>query len=235
MLETMLKFLEGHPEFSSTLIGAIVGAIVSGVISLLLQSWIFRKENQRRIADRLAIEQALCHSLYIKMSRIYSDIWNLNDHLKTSLERLGVQDNPIFKFLAVQPLATHPAAVSFSTEELLLMRQKKEVELFNDLLDIEAVHNNLIGLFEQYRNMREGVISVLPHEIDKANRTAVVAASDLVPIMPKVLAIYFLVEDMVKHCVKEERFSKTLLEQLNTALGKHYSIQQKIKFKGEAV
>jgi hypothetical protein len=235
MLEVILKFLEDHPDFSLTLIGAIVGAIVSGLISLYLQGWIFRKENQRRISDRLLTEQALGHSLYIKMSRIYSNIWNLNEHLKFSLGRLGAQDNPIFKFLAVQPLATLPALVSFSTEELLLMRQKNELDLFNDLLDVEGVHSNLIGLFEEFRNMREGVVSVLPHNINMANMTAIVATADLPPIMPKVLAINFLVGDMVKHCVKEEKFSKTLLEQLNTALGKHYSIQQKIKFKDEAV
>jgi hypothetical protein len=235
MLEATLKFLEGHPDFYLTLIGATVGAIVSGLISLFLQGWIFRKENQRRISDRLSIEQAHCHSLYIKMSRIYSNIWMLNDHLKISLGRLGAQDNPIFKFLAVQPLATHLAPLSFSTEELLLMRQKNELELFNDLLDVESVHNNLIGLFDEYRTMREGVISVLPHNYDIANMTAIVAPADLAPIMPKVLAINFLVGDMVKHCVKEEEFSKTILEQLNIALGKHYSIQQRIKFKNEVI
>lgn len=123
--------------------------------ALLLPPWQRKKDKQER-------ESALAQSILMKMVKIHSDIFHLNEYV-TECKLLATQSGEAtISWRYFRSLASLPTNVSFSSDELSLVFSLKNDNLFNSILSMDEVHAADISTMRTYQQKREAIVDMLP-------------------------------------------------------------------------
>ena len=213
-------------EFWAAIWGAIVGSALAGVISYLLQRQAFNAEEQRRLAERKEILQTLARALLYKLIRVYSNLYHLKEHLEESIAR----DRAAQSWTMVTPIANLPDAVFFSPEEMSVVLQLKDDNLFNQLLNLDTIHNSTLAAFATYAKQRQEMLSGIPAEIHGRMGTTAFSDEEFKVLRPKMAELDHLIEDIRLRCLKDVKESAEILKTLQAALQKHLTISHRLEF-----
>jgi hypothetical protein len=192
---------------------AIFGAFVGGGITFLIQLYLLRQARKQRTedrdetaklraADRLELQQGLAHALTFKLHKIHSNLHGMHGHFWGSLTEGRAKDKAAEPWQVVVPLANPPSPIALSADEMGMLLSLKDDELFNGVMDLEAVHNSLIAAVHVFNNQRtalgERVAAVSQFDGEAGYRISGVAPPETyMQLRPKMPDVNGLVEDIL--------------------------------------
>ena len=147
-------------EFLSAVVGAVVGGLIAAAVTYFSQNRIFKEEEERRNQSIREHNKVLARSLFLKVSRIYSNIYQFHRSIEEHFERVD-ESRHNHPSMFVMPIGNMPDKVHISTEELSLLLEYADDDLFNSIVSIDSVHNSAIGGMNNFIEMRKETNSVL--------------------------------------------------------------------------
>lgn len=221
-------------NFWAGISGAMLGAIIGGAITYALQRNAQKHDREIRDQEKKEKQSALAHSLVLKMLRMHSNIVNYRDHIEMHFARAAGKSGAE-PWLFVVPLASHPERVLFSVDELTLLLSFKEMDLANELLPLDCVHNATVGAFEKFceksealRGSLEGTPTGKKNEI-----VTLIPEKDIPRIYPKTVEINDLIEQLRDTCNKDAALYWETLLKLAKAFKTHLGFSVSFALKSE--
>jgi hypothetical protein len=148
-------------EVWAAILGAVIGSTVSGIISYLLQRQTYSQEKKVREIDRLAVQKATGVRLFLKLSRIASNLSNLNKHMDEEYGKVP-EEAHTEPWAFVFPIINLPDRIAFEFEELAYALSLKNFKMFYELQSLDMIHNTLIDTFRSHMMMRQNLVEKLP-------------------------------------------------------------------------
>lgn len=155
--ESLISFASEYSQFWTT----ILGAIVAGGIALLGQIMVL-KEN-RKLLDRRRSETrlGLGQSLLIKMMKINGTACLMDEHFNSAdsrdLEKNGIKH----PWQAIEPLVGLEPSISFTSDELGMLLNLKDDDVFNSIVTIDDALCTIIDLAYRYEKEREILLNIM--------------------------------------------------------------------------
>ena len=224
-------------EFWAAIVGAVVGAVAGGAIAYLLQRLSLGEARKLREAAQLATNKALGHALLLKMVQIFSNLVHFHAHMEESWRAEIAQDPAAEPWQVVKPIINLPDWVRFTVEEKSLLLSFKDDDLFNSMVSMDAIHNDLVNLFAAYEEKRTALVSLLPSQMEGAVGTVEISREQWPVIRPRMIEVNLLGNDIrarskqdyeqARHCFDR------LQEVLKSNLGFTYKLEKKDNFPSE--
>lgn len=150
--QTISGMSEWLTSIGSEFWSAIAGAAVGGVIAFLLQRSALMEARLERTSSAIETRRALAHSLFFKAICIFRWLFVLKEHVEESTVRV-----PSGGSLAsvMKPISNLPDRVVFSSDEMAMLLALGQVEVFNKMLSLDSLHNEIIPVWQQYALLRE--------------------------------------------------------------------------------
>jgi len=223
--------------FSSTEFwSAIAGAIVGGLVALCGQLVAFHEAKRQRIADERQRHRALGNSLLFKMIRIHSNIHAISKHFESCLNdasRAGFKGEP---WQIILPLANPPEFIRFSPDEMGMLISQGCDEVFNAVMEIDAIHNSLIAAIKAFNKERillgERIAGTSEVENAEGNVVSGIMTKEqfqvLRPIMIGVNSLFNAIRSDVQ---RDAAQSQVTLNKLHSLLRNKLGLPYKLAFK----
>ena len=210
---------------SSEFWAAIVGAIVGGLMSLVLQLFALSAARNDRESERLESKRALARALLFKTIRIHSNFVGYSRHLVEADDRAKASNLPV-GWQSLLPLANAPDRVTYSSDEMSMLLSLKSDNVFNDVLNLDVIHNSTIEIFQTYNQLRLELTSRLPAQMDGQVGTTLLNSQQAMILGPRMASLSHLVEairvrtgaDAVESLATLNRLAATLNEKLGLKL-----------------
>jgi hypothetical protein len=213
----------------SALVGTIVGSILSTTSAYFLQRRQFNEAKRQRDADRLEIRKALGYSVLFKAIHITSSFYNINNHFEESFRNTSHPDMASWEVLV--PFANLPERVTFTPEEKGLLISLGDIELFNELVAFDGVHNSLLDVASTYAKLRRSVTEMLSAEIGESGIGTSSISNELrLKIQPRAYEMDQLVSEMRKWASTDARKSREVLAKLHGVLKKEFGLSNVLEF-----
>lgn len=218
-------------EFWAAIVGAVTGAVVGGIISFCIQLRVLQAAATQRAKEAEECKKALAHSLSFKMIRIYSHLHDFHAYLEEQHAKAQSDPNKSEPWQFVLPLANLPEGIRFSPDEMAMLLSLENMDLFNDIISMDDIHNSTVDLFKTFRELRSNLTSQLPTELEGTEGTIFLTREQLSFLQPKMVEINELATLMKKRCELDAREAGSLLtrlvQHLNDKLKLNLKIQQK--------
>jgi hypothetical protein len=191
-------------EFLSAIAGAVVGALVAGVITFGCQLYALSKAREEREADHTTQQKALAHALLFKLAKIHSNLHGIHRHFWESWEAGRKELKDAQPWQVVVPLANPPAHVHLPSDEMGLLLAQRDDLLFNNVMDLEAMHNSLLDAVRVF-NTERGALGERLAAVSKPDLVAGAHVSGLAPtqeinaLLPKMIDVNSLVEAVLSN------------------------------------
>lgn len=210
---------------------AIGGAVVGGLIAFAIQLVALRAAAKQRAEEAAERRKALGHALLFKMLKIYSHLHQFNEHLEETFakaEKAGSEREP---WEIVLPIANHPAAFHFSTDEMAMLLSLKNDDVFNDVLSMDEVHNSTIVLFQTFAERRLALTSLLSAEMEGMVGTTELTKEQWQFLRPKMVEVNDLIKSMRQRCELDARDAWSVLTRLHAVLKDKVGVRFEIELK----
>ena len=197
-------------EFWAAILGALVGALAGGGISALLQRWQHRREKRER-------DRATAQSLFFKVLRIHSDLEGYRQHVaKCDAEAEG--KDLCRGWQSLMPIANGPGRIAFTPEEMALLLSLRDMDLFNRILSLDAVHGSTIDMFELYASRRQALLAMMPADMRGSIGTIALTEDDFRRVGPLVVEVQDIDAAIRDRAEKDAQEAEKALRGLNDAL-----------------
>lgn len=234
----LLKGISATVPHETEFWAAIAGAVAGGLIAFIVQMIALRAANEQRQADDKRNQQALGYSLLFKMMRIYSNFNNIHRYIEECFEeaaKLGKIEEPA-PWQILLPLATVPDPVHFSADEMGMLLGQKDSDVFNSVLSMDAIHNNLMGTIKFLNDKRMALTERLAAEQMEGNVASGVLREDqIAPLRPKIFEVNDLTEKVRARAKADFEESEDVLARLDKGLreklGLTHRLESKVKRK----
>ena len=214
--------IDFNSEFYAAITGAIVGSAVGGLISYHLQNKALQAVKQQALEDRKSVQLSLAYSTFIKLTRLFSNLSTTNAAVQEALQRASTKNIP-FGWQPLQPFATLPDHINFSTEEMALLIHLKKIELFNNLVSMDAVHNNFIDMIAVYGAKRESLTQQLKvMAVDGSEFTTFLGMPDSLAFKPAMSELDQLANHIAEALPLNTNTAADLLEQLTSTIRENF-------------
>lgn len=214
-----------------SIVSLLAGTVISAIVSYLLQRSSFAEAEKQREADRIEEQKALGLALFQKMIRIASTLEMLKLSLKNSFTRAEAQGIRGEPWQFVMPIASLPAMVHFSPEELTCL-MRLDMSLFNLIGPMDDVHNTILETFALYRFERTALTNTLEAQVIDGNRgNTSVTESEMRRIAPKGTALNVLIQAMVERTNHDSEDTWKLMSRLQEALNKEFKTSLRLEKK----
>lgn len=148
---------------SSEFLAAITGAIVGGGFTLLAQWFSFKRQSSTRRIEKaqevrdeqdreLKRRSALAFSILAKTSRALTYIKQVREHLVAGVHE-GIQRKLPYANTIVA-FSSDPQPISFSTDELIVIRDLADAKALNAALDLPYILDGYIANMKLFREIR---------------------------------------------------------------------------------
>lgn len=218
--------------FGTEFWSAISGAMVGGLIALLIQLIALRAAINERNEEKKERNKALAHSIVFKVMRIHSNLYNLHLHLEESFSAADPQshDEP---FSFVLPLASSPADVHFTADEMSLVLSLKNPSLTDKLMSLDVIHNNLIDIFETYAGMRNDIQTMMPAEMEGEVGTSKLTEKEWLVVRPRMVMMNKLLTDTRGRAKTDYDDSRKAVDDLLKTINEKLGLELKVEVKAE--
>ena len=143
-------------EFLSAVVGAVVGGLIAALVAFWTQNRVFQEEKRLREQSTWENNKALSRSLFLKLTKIYSNIYRFQRSIEEHFERVP-ESRHKHPSLFVIPIGNMPEKVYLSTEELSFCLEYTDDELFDSIVSMGNVHNAAISGMNTFVEMRREV------------------------------------------------------------------------------
>jgi hypothetical protein len=148
---------------TSTLIGAVLGGVIAGVTSYLVQRTAVKAARNERLDAKREAEIAVAFNTVAKVIKMFSVFRTIRGVIREALARLGEPGFNLHRpWESLQPLATLPSEVSFTSEEVAFLLATKVNAVILKALELADVYNDLLQMLRLYSDKRAAFMSALP-------------------------------------------------------------------------
>jgi hypothetical protein len=187
----------GETEFIAAIVGSVVGSVVGGGIAYWVQKSASDEENRRREEERAETRRALGQSLLIKMLRIHSNLYGFHEYIEGSFKHAEKEGFKGAAWQILRPLASIPAHVDFSADELSVLMSLKDNDLFNTVVNLDAVHNNFLDSFSTFNARKSNLVDAMPGAvIDSSKVESFFTEEQMMVLGPKMHEVDRLIEEL---------------------------------------
>lgn len=216
----------------SALAGTVVGAILSTASAYFFQRRQFNEAKKQKDADRFEVRKALGYSVLFKVIHITSSFHNINSHFDESFKKAAGRNMTPWQMLI--PFANLPERMTFTPEEKGLLISLGDMDLFNDLIDFDGVHNSLLDAAATYATQRQAVTDLLSAEMqDGGIGTSLISNELRQKIEPRAFALNQLVSEMREWAARDAKKSREVLNHLHRVLKKEFQLSNTLGFKDD--
>ena len=208
----------------------LVGTVVSSIVAYLLQRSSFSEARRIKAQDKLDERKALGLTLFHKMIRIASTLSILKLHIDEGVAQAATLKITGQHWQFISPIATFPAGVKFSPEELTFL-MLLDKNLFNDMGPFDDIHNTLLESFQLYGTKRNALTDTLEAEVRGNVGAIMLTPAQMLKIAPKVAELNVLLEGMIERSNQDSKEALDLLERLRNSLNKEFGLELKIELK----
>jgi hypothetical protein len=181
--------------FGSEFWAAMAGAVIGGLIAFGVQMFALRAARRQHDEEHRQTKQALGHALLFKM--INSNLYQLHRFIEEPFQKPDARNprtaSPGEPWQLVMPLAHYPERVHCAGEEMGMLLSLKDDALFDAMLSMDAVHNELIDAFWTFGERRGALTALLP-KTHGADTTP--TRDHLLALRPKIVEINALIDDL---------------------------------------
>ncbi len=219
---------------SGAIAGAMAGATASSFFSYRIQRHILREEEKFRNAEFRKSQQALGRSLIIKLGKMHSSISTVHEHIEESFRLLERSHGKMPLWGSLRPLAYIPDPVRFSSDELSMLMSLGDEDFFNRVLNVEPVHDSLLGAMRVYGPQRQGLLNSLPVSYSEGTVAgACMDSKDLTPALrAQMEAIDSFIVQMHRNAKRAVSESAQALNDLTKQLQVKLDLQRRVEFIG---
>lgn len=133
---------------------AIAGAIVGGVIAYILHRSALMEARRERGANQIEARAALAHALLFKVLKIFEGLRGLEQHVDDAVAKV---DTTASLAATMYQIANLPDPTSFSSDEMGMLLSLGNDDVFNDVMQLDTIHNSILPVWERYGFLREKV------------------------------------------------------------------------------
>jgi hypothetical protein len=138
--------------FIQTLLGAIVGAAAA----IYAQKMSIKAAASEKQRATLAEQQSRAFSLLVKIIRIQSNIKPVLDHIDAAVTKQAVEKAELWQTLL--PILNIGDPVHINETEKHTLFELHNDEAFASVVDLDAIHNSLMEILREYRDMRNALM-----------------------------------------------------------------------------
>lgn len=198
-------------EFWAAIAGAVIGAVATGAISLGLHWLTIRSARRDRKEVRKEEEAALALKLFYTLQKAVNDLEGLDRHVEEGKQRLGRLGGSGGTWRGLVPIGNLPRDIEVSPAELTVVFRQNRPGLFNDIRDVEAVHNAALKAWERYATLRQELAAVLPADMTGLVGTTALSTDERRRAGPTLAAVESLAEGLsVRAPIDAELADRTL-------------------------
>lgn len=220
-------------EFWAAIAGALVGAVVGGIITYCIQKLALRDADLQRAEKELKRKKALGHALIFKVSRIHSHFYRFHRHMEEPFEKNPLPGASPEPWQVVQALANSFGEVHFTPDEMTMLLDLKNNDLFNDVVQLDDIHNSAIGLFERFSALRSSLLSQLPATMIGNVGMVALPPEQTKLVRPKMVELNELILKMKQESKRNVDEAWSALTRLNSSLNEKLGLGLTIELKKE--
>lgn len=142
---------------TSTLLGAIVG----GLLAMSAQIYAIRQQRNERYAELSRINESTSRSIFIKLVQIATNIHHLKNHIDEGISVAKSEGYFRNHFLFIRPISGDITKVYITEQEKSLIIEWREIDLFNNIIHVDWIHNSLSDDIKEYKEMRHEALANL--------------------------------------------------------------------------
>jgi len=136
------------------------------------------------------------------------------------------------------PLASLPKHVDFTSEEMGMLLQQKDDEVFNSTLQADVVHNAFVDALETLNTMQPELMErISPESVEGEVGKIAIPKDEALALRPAMINVNSLIEQLRKEAEKDAVAAGRLLDSLQTLLrgrlGLPYSVGPAPQAEGE--
>lgn len=185
--------------FGTEFWAAMAGVVIGGLIAFGVQMFALRAARRQHDEEHRQTKQALGHALLFKMIKINSNLYQLHRFIEEPFQKSDARNprmaSPGEPWQLVMPLAHYPERVHFAGEEMGMLLSLKDDALFDAMLSMDAVHNELIDAFWTFGERRGALTALLPKTHGAAGDTTL-TRDHLLALRPKIVEVNALIDDL---------------------------------------
>lgn len=175
----------------------IFGALIGGLFVIVGQKLEAREARRQREGDRLSEQQATGYSLLFKIMKIHGMLVGLHNHFSSLFEGDPPRASLGEPWTFYLPLANPPEPISFAAEEMSLLLQLQEADIFNGLLELELRYNTIVtGIVSLNQERRELTDRLVNEGFDGDRATGVLTPTLYRELRPRMINVDNLFEDL---------------------------------------
>jgi hypothetical protein len=225
-VSVLTTFLSNLP---SEFWAAIAGALVGGLITILIQAQALREQRRQREEDRKQVQKSLAHGLLFKMISIHSGFHRIHQHFEQAFKRAEAKNFKGEPWQFVQPYGNPPVPVRFSTEEMAMLLELKDNQMFNSIAGLDDIHNSLssgVGLLTAERNQLTDRFK--NEQFDGSIGTSFLTNSQHLELRPQMIEVNSLIEQLRSEAKQDFDQSKAALARLEVLLRDKVGLEIKL-------
>jgi hypothetical protein len=192
--------------------GSIVGGTISAIVAFITQYRNLKEAKKQRDEDRFERRKALAFSLFIKMSKVTSNINTLRKYIAEPVAQAKIEGETGNFWRFVLPPANIFARINFTPDETAVVLSINS-SLFNKLMRWDGIHNGMLDAFELYRTQRYKLTDTLSAEMTGLLGTSTLTEAEMAQAAPRMAELDSLVSQLEEQTHSDTLASWALFEE----------------------
>lgn len=229
MTDTLMGFLKQKELW----IG-IIGALIGGFLTLYTQ-WRQIKYNEAQSRQQKKdTDLSKLKSVVSKILKIYSNLHSINFEIQKKVKNSEyIKHNSPQHWQWIRPPFPIPQCIYFNADELSPLIDKKFLKIFNELSNIDNIHNFYIKLIENYTKLRSEIQSeqtIIGAEIINGDlkTESIIQKDKYLQLTPKITEANMMIDELISSISNDIGEIKLLLNEIGKILKDEYN--EDIKF-----
>ena len=225
ILETIVSLLE-KTEFWS----AVAGAVVGGLIAFGVQTIALREARKQRKEEQFRQKQTLGHGILFKMLRIHSNFSWVHRHIENCISEAAEMGKAhIDPWKVVTPIANPTNPVRFTTDEMSMLLSLNSEKVFNEVLQVDEIHNTFMDAIRVYRVERQSLTSKIPvTDVEGRELSSLMTDEEYRMVGEQVIVVNHLIKQIRSDAEENYKTSRKTLKGLSELLTKELAFSKKL-------
>lgn len=214
-------------EFWNTMAGVVVG----GLIAFGIQCVVMRRDTIQREVEKTERRKVHSFGFFIKMMKIHTNFDNFRDLIGEPSEKEPQTGDIVRPCLTIKVPGNLPDKIEFAPDEMALLLSSNNIDFFNKIAPMDAIHNSTIELFQTFTKQRRELETMLPdpETMDGVIGSMALTSDQVRSLEPKMAAIDDLIAIMRKRCKSDADESYDLLLDLIKLLNQEFGLSLKVE------
>lgn len=182
---------------STEFIAAVFGSVVGGLIALFAQMLALGDARRTRAREAKERQQALGRALFYRLYQISSDLTRYHRHVQTTQQKAARTGVLVGSWQSLTGIVNGPTAVTFTSDEAMLLLLLKEDVAFNRVISMDRLHSTTVKAWDAYAVERVSVLLKIPADVNGSVATYTLTDEVRRALAPQISSAQTLADNLI--------------------------------------